>query len=480
MSSINSRRSAGFASICAGMLLACFMSDASAVPTTYDAGPLVFNTNDQSMWGPGSALQLSYSKFLGKTWDASQSFGPGVSCVDLVFTEACGGAEATVSTNGKIGFQIDASLDSGSVDATVQMNAQAVLPDPLIGANAFFNLNPTSALTGGQFTTSSPSVQASLDAVLGAHVGVSGAACVAACLTGSTGFGIGDKNNPETLNLVDVNTGNSGNITVLGQTITGTHPIDVAGTNVGNVTANIPIVDTTGGVTAPGVLSSSGHDDLLTLTADIDGLITLALGLPPLEGSVDFGIGSLDYNILDVELGPQLNVFQDFELKPTLMVDLEFNNDVLVDFGGGNIQTTRSLIAPWNSLPDIAMTVNDTIVSPTWFLDAQFLNQTGLGVDLLFQFSVLSGSIDLFGVFSGGVGPLFSFNTRLLSADFPPIFDQQFALGGFNAIQGPDFTIHVPEPATLALFGMGLFVLVALRRRARRPVAAWSAREAAA
>jgi hypothetical protein len=438
-------------------ILALIPGVSLAVPTTYDTGPLVF--------------QIDYSKFIGTSWNTSQDFG-GITCPLGV----CGGAQATVDFAGKVGFNFGFKVDSGSVNASVQYSASAALPDPSVGT-AFFNLNPNSTLNAGTFSTSSPNLEANVDGVLNLKAGASGEVCyITGCSSGGNDHNI--INFSGTQSLVSFNQNHDGTIDILGSpaqppllpyNFDSPIGIDVGPYNIGNATLHLPQIQTSSDTPSGGSLTSNGQDDLLTLTANITNLMAATAGLPPLNGSVDFGIGSVSYNIADLEFGPILDVKQDFELTPTLWVDLKFDNPVLV---AGNPNPVMELTSRWDSLPDIAMIDNETNVTPTFFVMSNFTNQTALGLDLLFDFSALSGSLDMFDFFTvASLGPLFSYSHRFTGVDFPPLFNQTFALGGFNTIDGTPFTIRVPEPASLLLLAVGLLAVGLMGYRQQRAVA---------
>ena len=192
-----------------GVVLAvCLMPVASlAAPIPYDSGLLEFSTTGQSMWGPGQSATLDESFFLGTTWNESANVGPGIAggiepvtvpvphlhlpsgfeCHGILCTsghfhnpgsvhthtidtgltiDTRTGAEVTLGTDGKVGFNFGAQIDSGSVAATVQFNAQALLPDPdAVIQGEFFNLNPDSTLAGGSLDTNLAEVSAKMEAV---------------------------------------------------------------------------------------------------------------------------------------------------------------------------------------------------------------------------------------------------------------------------------------------------------------------------
>jgi hypothetical protein len=422
----------------------------------YDAGPLVFDTSGQSIWSGGPSTVVDTGFFAGTEW------GPVSDSLDLTVLGT--GPKVSASTEGKLGLQFGAKVDSGTVAATVAYGATALLPDTTTGTGTFFNLNPDSTLAGSSaFSTTSPSVEATMDLVFGLKASVGAEVC--ATFVGCTGgtvpiISIGSKASPEIVDLVAFNEGKDGKLKILGfdtGIIGSPAPINVAGTNVGNVTVDIPNIETTGSVVPGDKLTSGGEDNFLTATVDIDGLATLALALPPLEGSVDIaGIASASYNVLDLELGPVLTVFQDFELEPTLWVELEFDNPVLVAGMADPVTTFKSA---WDMLPDIAMLTAETEVWPTFFLDVDFTNMTGLGLDMLFLLDILSVGFDVFGFDLLSLGPLFSFSKTFDVVDFPPIFNETFALAGFGEVEGAHFTIKVPEPSSLAILALGLIAL---------------------
>ncbi|MGH7390144.1 MAG: PEP-CTERM sorting domain-containing protein [Candidatus Rokuibacteriota bacterium] len=519
---VRSLRRLGYTLIVMGIALSV---PSLAAAITYDTGPLVFQTTGQSMWGSGQAAQLEASFFLGTTWSESASIGGiaggvvetttipvphvvlpsgwechGFLCTGGHFHNPGGivivnipgpdidtrtGAEVDVSTTGRVGFNFGARMDSGSVDATVQFNAQAILPDPQsIAAGTFFNLNPSSLLAAGQLNTNFPEVSAKLEAVLGAQASFLGQACFIAlgCGTGSTTVGFPD----QTLELISFNdTDSPGQIKILGaldlalfqfgEPISIPNPVNPLG-EIGNVTIHVPDINAVGGV-AGNTLTASGMDDFLDLRVDIDGLILGAFGLPGLGIQLDVGIFGISGDLLDVELGPTMKIVQDFELTPTLMVDLQFDRPVLVD---GLAAPATSLTSSWNALPNIALLDTETLVSPRFFLSTLFGNETFLGVDGVFTLEALKASLALtaFGLSAdlGQLGPLFALEQRGNLFNSPALFNQQFALDGFNAIVGDSFLLttmsSVPQPGSLILLGAGVvaFRFMVRRRRPAGPV----------
>ena len=79
-------------------------------------------------------------------------------------------------------------------------------------------------------------------------------------------------------------------------------------------------------------LVASGQDDLINVGIDLDNIVSLAATQGATQnlygGSLDLGFGSINWDFIDVDLGPALDLRQEFTLTPTLMVDLLFSRPV--------------------------------------------------------------------------------------------------------------------------------------------------------
>ncbi|HEX2138441.1 MAG TPA: hypothetical protein VHG33_01895, partial [Woeseiaceae bacterium] len=244
--------------------------------------------------------------------------------------------------------------------------------------------------------------------------------------------------------------------------------------NIATITAHLPEPNTSGGLNAAGtMLTSTGQDDLLDLSLDVDNLISLGLigtgGL--FGGDQDLGGGfSISYDLINVEMGPQLNLVQSFEFTPTLFVDLEFSNPVNVT-GFGMVTSLAGLV--WDSLPTMAFESGLTTITPTFYLGAQIgsgffanagelFNQLFLDIDGNVRVDLLQAAFGTpFGDLDLGIGNLFDHTFDIFTT--PAIFGRRFAMAGFDPIVGASFTVRVPTPGTLLLLG-GALMLIGGRR----------------
>jgi hypothetical protein len=249
--------------------------------------------------------------------------------------------------------------------------------------------------------------------------------------------------------------------------------------NIATITAYLPQPNTSGGLNAAGtMLTSSAQDDLLDVSLDVDNLLSIALlgtgGL--FGGGEDLGGGfSLSYDLINVEMGPQINLVQSFEFTPTLFVDLMFSNPVNVT-GFGMVTSLAGLV--WDDLPTMAFDGGITTVTPTFYLGAQIgseffanagelFNQLFLDIDGNVRVDLLQAAFGTpFGDLSIGIGNLFDHTFDIFTT--PAIFASRFAMAGFEPIIGASFTVMVPTPGTLLLLGSALMLIGARRWRQAR------------
>lgn len=501
------------------LALALAPAGAWAAPLLVEYDGLQFQSTGQSMWGPGNAPGLSIDRFLGVQWNDSATLGgiagsvfvttvefpvaelpSGWECHGFlcsgghfhnpggitiheanITVDTRAGAKVDVNTNGKVGFQFGMSADSGSVDTEVEFAANLLVPEAgdLIKGE-FFDLNPNSVLAGGQLATNFPELSASLDAIVGVRASATATACLPplGCADSSTGqLGFADQVVP----LVSFNENSNGQIKILGQLDPTLFQFDseisipgASGGSLGGVTVHVPDINATGGV-AGNSLTASGEDDLLKVTADLDGLALAPLGLPGGGVGVDVGILSMSADLIDIDMGPIMKIVQDFEFEPSLWVDLVFDNPVLI---AGLTVPQMTWSGAWSSLPSIALLSDQTLVTPTFSLQGLFTNNTSLGIDGIFQLDILKAAFALqaFGLSFdlGQIGPLVQFLERSNLFNTPPLFSNTYSLGGFNQVTGDSFLLsaaRVPEPGSLVLLAIGLLALTLLKAGRRSPVA---------
>ena len=455
---------------------------------------------------------------------------------DAITADTRTGAELNLHSSGKIGLNFGYGIDSGSVDTAAVFGAAAVLPDT-VEASQFFSIGTSSKFDAGKILTQSPKLEAYISSVVQFSGSLDAQICALTqgCASGSTplpsvavdqrivsidpgSFKILDGLGPEGHPIVEAPILNQsltleGSLTyvppaepVPGFKLTGPGGITIVSSvpptpsvnlDLAELSLNIPDIATKGSGGGP-TISSNGRDDLLSLQLDLDGAATMFGGLPPAGLGVDlidtkgFKLG-VHFDFLDADAGPVLGVTQDFNFTPTLMTTIDFSNPVAI---AGQSGLFDSWTGKWSDLPDFAIT-QDTTFTPIFWLDASLQNKTGLDLGLTgtLDFLKLSATANVLGVDLLKLDPLSLnnllgisnelFSTPKLGFD---VFDKTFALGGFNMITGPSFTlsvsgqapvisgasigsvdVSVPEPGTLWLFAPGLlFMLPGVRRRLQR------------
>jgi hypothetical protein len=365
------------------------------------------------------------------------------------------------TTDGRVGLDVGLRMDSGSVDATVDFLASFDVPDTtgLDKANAI-SLNPNSVLAGtSTLNTTAPTVQLSVDAVMQISGSVTAEGCFipAGCEIGSSPINLNER-----ASVLAFNADGEGGVEVLGlppsafgaPPAADGFPLSVDAAGLAEVTFYLPQPNASGGLDASGEkLAATGQDDLVDLILDVDNIVAAAAGVPGLFGtSFDIPVlGSVGYDIINVSMGPTIDIIQDFELDPTLFVTLVF--DQLVSIGGQIVDTFTSA---WDLLPDITFLSDRTTVTPTFFVAATMLSQTLLDFDLNFGIDLLQIFYD-FGALGSetvGVGNVLNKGVDLFQS--PNLYEKLFALQGFNVSRGDSFVVDFINGSSGPLSALGV------------------------
>ena len=431
------------------------------------------------------------------------------------------GARVDLTTSGKFGLEFGYTVNSGSVDALANLSASAVLPTTNPKQGELFSLNPNSQLVSGSLSSQSPWVEAHIDAIAQLSGSVTAQACL--ILTGCTGQGTLnlpslDLNqnvvaiDPNSIKILDGllppdNPGEPRNplaeISLANQTLTLQAAVDATGTpgfkltssqftfvdttpptpdvtiDLASIEFQLPNISTSGGVDGS-KLTSDGREDVIKLRADVDGLafVTGSGSIPPLGlgltliDSGSFKVG-MQLDALDIDIGPDIGITQDFELVPTLMAHVAFSKPVMIA-GMSGPQTFWD--GAWDLLPEIAL-LETTTITPQFSLMAMLKNSIGIDLGLVgnwdiykFAFSAEAGGVTILGTSPISLNTLLGLGNTLFSTEkltFPIWNSGPFALGGFDPIIAQAFTIEVPEPGTLALLLAALGAGALARRRNR-------------
>jgi hypothetical protein len=458
-------------------LSAAFLLGFATVPAqaaTYSAD-LDFAAQDQSMWSQGTAGIIDFNRFIGPQWNKSGTVGgianvttPSITivpeicawgvCTPAVTIPAANlgsyGATITGQTDGRIGFDLNFDLDTGSVNVDYPGTANFAYPDAgeIIPGAATLAIQTAFSEGATALSTNFPEASLTLDFVFDVFASGAFKACVAACGT----LNLPTINIDESFSLLDIDSN------------TAEVEFDVLGGFV-TVGGQIPDLDTSvAGTNAAGnlVTSGIGSDPLFDLDVDLDLIATTLLGLPPLGAEVGLLGASAGYTLLDVLVGAEVKVLQQFVFDPILMVRLDASDGQSVTGAVGSNLVFNTFAG------------GETTVTPTFFLQNNFRNITSLRIDPTFDLELLAAHLGLdlpdvvnalgVGDINLNFGPLFETHQFLAGPDVD-VFNQSWTIP-FAPIVGANFIVRVPEPTTLALFGIGfaLFGVGALRNRRRR------------
>lgn len=481
------------------------VSPARAEQTLLDTSAS-FSTAGQSIWGTGEAFIFNYAKFVGLDADpAPFEYGRG-SGDTVTYPTLLGDYKVNpyllFDAKAKLGIEVGASVNSGSMDAKLDYSVNLKAPDKIRVGEGFSLSGSASQLTSSGFTTSPANASAYIDGILEAYLGAyarveyirPGVLSDEDLRLGNKGFTKNDTaNRPyqtlaninEREEIIGINREASGVVRYLGgDDLTDGDPLyDEVG--AGSSVSLGPISLTAGNlnVIANGALvgdslSGSGADTLATVTLDIDELLlgspVLGQGIAHDWGAIDYDLG---YDVLDVSAGLDINLQQSFTVASDLMVQLSFSDAVLIE----GIGETNAYLGLFEHIPLITLLDPSVDVTATLLVDATLANETGLGfvgsLDTLFLEAHAEVGWDVAGNTGSrayGLGPYYDSSIPVDLGDIS-VYEDSFALTGFNVVDGFSFTLTaVPIPAAIWLFGSGLLGVLAIgacNRSAVRPPA---------
>ncbi|MGY6274132.1 VPLPA-CTERM sorting domain-containing protein [Methylomonas sp. MgM2] len=466
-----------------GLVIATGSFAGNVQAVEFSSGTLNFSTTTpQSIWSEGDAFLFNYNKFIGidtgsksLTVNPSQFSRSGYS-VDPYFL---------FSTDLRTGINVGAKVDGGSVNATVSYSAGFSAPDTIVKGQPFNLLGNASLLSSSSFNTQSPNASAWIDGVLDYYAGAYARFDVVQpsiladhdYRMGNKGYTDNNTTNAPYKTLVNIdytpeiasfNRNNSGVFRVLGIDQGLEYSLGATTISVGPDWS----VNAVGAVNGGALLQGSDTGTLLTAEMDVDQLILA--GNPALGTGVGFDWGLVDfemgYELIDVTAGLQMGLQQDFSLQSNLMVDLIFSD--WVDLQG--IGQTQSYSGLLSDLPAITLLSDIVEVTPTYWVDATLSNDSKLVFDAIFGVDMLDFYISAnydFGVASGGYdrpsNPAYTNRQSLPLFDIG-IFNDVFALNGFEKIQGNAFALAaVPIPSALWMMLGGCAAMAGLSKRRR-------------
>jgi hypothetical protein len=450
-------------------------------------------SSGQSMWGTGSSVafsNLDNPLFLGAEWDKSgKIFSVGNA------TYGSNGLRVDATTSGRIGLETGWEIDSGTVNTSLPFEFTFDLPDfNELQNNQAFSMGVTNStlLSNAFLQTISPTIQTYVDFILEAKASVTAKGCYDAWVDTDCGSKTKNLFNiDESFELLSVNRDKNGEVRVLdgfstlfavGDSVASVvevteekDPDDPEGKKKKKVSIDLkpkvsiggsPLVEVDvrlpdiiekeylGGaglyVGANGkkdVLSTSGSDNFLDISLDVDQLGTSLGILPPLgvTADVDFSIGSVSASVdlIDLKLTPSLALTQDFSLSiGKIGISYAFDEAVFAGISGGPLSSvTRLNNLNLNQQIDVTWTDGKNLgITPIYSIDVSLTNKTGLRIDTTFDIDLIKGSIsgEVFGIDMGSkkFGPLATIPFDLGSIELPPLFDSSFALAGFDGTAG--------------------------------------------
>lgn len=453
----------------------------------------------QSMWDSGGAFLFDYTQFVGiDTNPAPVVIGSGSG--DKVSVSTPIGTYSInpyyqFDTDFKLGVELGASINSGSVDGSLDYAVRLVAPDQIRVGQAFSLQGSATPLSSSNFSTQAPTAEAYLDGILEAFVGgytrfeyvQPGLLADQDLRWGNKGFTSNNTSNSpyatlaninERMEILSINRGKSGVIRYLGgEDLTdGDLLYDTLGkgssVSLGPISVTAGNIDVVAnGALAGGVVVGSGQDTMASVTLDIDHLLlgspALGLGISHDWGAIDYSLG---YDVVDLDAGLDITLEQDFELSGDVIVDLVFSSDVMLD----GIGLTDHFVGAIDQIPLMTLLTSTVNVDATVLAEAFLSNDTSVGFVGNLDTTLLEAHAELGWNIAGNsgsravnVGPVYE-NAQQIGLGSISVYDNRFSLG-LATIGAYQFQL-VPEPGVPLLLGCGLAGLAVFGgARGRKP-----------
>ena len=449
-----------------------------------------YSFTGQSMWDSGDAFRFDYEQFIGIDTN------PGHVVIGAGTGDRVSVAGHSINpyfqfdSDFRLGVELGASLDSGSVDGNLDYSYSLAAPEQIRVGEAFSLSGAATPLSSSGFTTRAPTAEAYVDGILDAYVGGYARIEFGRPIVsdqdlrwGNRGFTNGDTRNRPYATLVDlnerqeiisVNRNQSGTIRYLGgdDLSDGDLLYDElgAGSSVSfgalELTAgNIDVV--ANGALVGGQVVGMGQDTLASAVLDIDHLL---LGTPLLGQSLSHDWGAIDYSlgydVVDLDAGLDINLEQAFGLSGDVLIELVFSQAVLVD---GVL--TDTFLGAIDEIPLITMLDGQVDVDARVLVEAMLSNDTRLGfvgsldTTLMHAFAEIGWNIlGNSGRRGVEVGPLYDNSLPIGLGDIS-VYENAFSIGQAE-IGSFSFSL-VPEPGTGLLIVAGCLGLAAFGRPRR-------------
>lgn len=498
MQNVLSHRSVRFASRLLALAPAVFAAQA-AFGIDFNFSP-TFETSKQSLFGSGSA-PISISKdaqFLGAQWNTSATISAGN-------PNGGNGFSLTGSTSGKVGLEYGLKLDSGSIDASLPFDVKISAPNAntLVSGQSFIvDTSATFRASEGYFDSRSPTFQFYSDFIFQAKAALSGKASVDLFFFNKqVNFApttILDVNGRQ--ELIALNRDNDGEIRVLPflfsaastakdaydsaqaakelktevDAATGRREkVKIALKKVGvtfslesplEASVRLPYIEMHGeSLTGTGTkLTKTDKDGFADFSFDLDRIASIAIPqIPPMtvNADIDLVVGGIEASatVVDVDFNPTLNLTQSATVDAK-GVNIAFDFGRTINAAVLNADNTVAIAAGLRTgvtmkagqKLSIVYDGQDMNLTPTYSVDASLSSQFGLSISSEIAFKALMASVEakLFGFDIGGfsLGPVFQSSIQFPDVSLGNLFDQTFALGGFNSVTGS--SVFISNKAT--------------------------------